>query len=887
MHGEQSQGTEVRGLPDPAGAADLPEFIALLDRLRVQSGEPSYRTLARRAGPLMRPPRIVAQSTIGAIFQPGRRRLDLDLLVAIVRALGLNEPSVDAWRGEYLRIQRDAKTGGPTGVLHQLPADLATFTGRDRQLGLLLAAASTGRTVAITAIEGMGGVGKTQLAVHAAHKLIEAGQFTDVQLYVNLRGFDPDHPPAEPAAVLEAFLRQLGVTPQHIPDALPERAAMFRDRLYGRQALVILDNAADATQVRDLIPGSPTSLVMVTSRRSLTALDQAEIVMLDVFDDGEANALLARVAGAERVAAEPEAAARIVQLCGALPLAVALAAARLRSRPTWSLQHLADRMAEGVPGVTAVFDLSYRDLPAPARHVFRLLGISPELDVTVDSVAALAAIDVDKADGILELLLDEYLLQQKAPGRFELHDLLRAYAHAQAVALDSDFDRDCALDRLLHYYAYTAQKASQVVSRFPRPEPSGPAPAHLPDLHDPHTAMSWLRVEQSNIDAAFAHACTHSLDGHTVALAMGLADILHTDGPWTRALDVHRTAAEAGERLGEPAAYANVLTNLGRVALTGEHPEADADLAKALGIYREIDDSLGEANALTDLGRIRYLFGDYPEALDALSGSLKIYREIGNRLGEANVLTDLGRVHYVTGAYADSGDALIEALAIYREIGQRNGEASILIDLGRVRCMTGEYSEAGEVLTQALVIQRKIGNRNGEANALTDLGRVRYLSGDYPEAAEVLTRALEIQRELGNGNGEANALTHLGRVRYLTGDYSEAGEVLTQALEIYRETGGRGNEGLALIHYAATMAATGDRSRAFTLYQEALATSQELSQPDDEAASLEGIADLHLAAGDVVQGSARLRQALGIYQQLGMSRDAERVQTRLAGLDAG
>jgi hypothetical protein len=339
----------------------------------------------------MWPARVVSPSTVVDAFCVGRRRLDLDLVLAIVRALGVDEAGTARWRAAYLTVHVEAKSGGLVGVFGQLPTDLVTFTGRQEELARLVEEAPRPRgsgganTVVISAIEGMAGVGKTRLAVRAAHELVRAGHFADVQLHVNLRGFDPELPPADPSAVLEAFLRQLGVPAQRIPLARDERAAMYRDRLRDRHAVILLDNAADEDQVRDLIPAGRSCLALITSRRSLAGLDGVSPHLLDIFSDSESLDLLVRIVGPDRITAEPEAAARIVRYCDGLPLALGLAAALVRSRPAWSLAGLADRLRAGrLEAIRAggralrpVFDLSYRELTEPLRRVFRLLGHHP------------------------------------------------------------------------------------------------------------------------------------------------------------------------------------------------------------------------------------------------------------------------------------------------------------------------------------------------------------------------------------------------------------------------------------------------------------------------------------------------------------------------------
>ncbi|WP_433170362.1 NB-ARC domain-containing protein [Actinoallomurus sp. CA-150999] len=505
---------EQRGAPDPGKAEDLAEFIALLGELRVRAGMPSYRTLAKRVGSLMRPARETSLTTVVDAFKADRRRLDLDLVVAIVRALGVDEAGVARWREACVKVHALAKTGGPVGVFGQLPAELATFTGRVHELTRLIETAThrhgseSARTVVISAIEGMAGVGKTQLAVRTAHELVRAGHFTNVQLHVNLRGFDPDVPPADPAAVLEAFLRQLGVPAQHIPVSREERAAMYRDRLRERDALILLDNAADEDQVHDLIPAGPTCLVLITSRRSLAGLDGVTPHLIGTFTDTESLDLLTRIAGRHRVTAEPEAATRIVEYCDRLPLALALTAARLRSRPARSLAEHADRMQAGRleairaggRAIRPVFDLSYRDLAEPVQRVFRLLGHHPGPDFTPALVAALADIPAHQAEAALEQLHDENLIRQNTPGRYELHDLLRAYATELADA-DPEPDPTAPVDRLATWAVTTGHAVAHAIGTPPLSgvPPGGAARPMRFASYD--KGLTWFDNERQNLAA--------------------------------------------------------------------------------------------------------------------------------------------------------------------------------------------------------------------------------------------------------------------------------------------------------------------------------------------------------------------------------------------------
>ena len=745
-------------------------------------------------------------------------------------------------------------TGTASDAPRQLPAAAQHFIGRRTELdeltGLLDEVDVSGGTVVISAIDGMAGIGKTALAVHAAHRLAE--KFPDGQLFLDLHGYTQGYAPRPAAEALEVFLRALGVPPERIPKEGEQAAALYRQRLAGTRTLIVLDNAAAEAQVRPLLPGAAGCLVLVTSRRRLKGLDDAHVVSLDLLAVGDAVALLGAVAGPDRVPEDGSLAGEVAQLCGYLPLALRIAAALLRHRPAWSLEQLAGLLREPqrrVPALSdgdrdlgTVFDLSYRSLSADLRRAFRCLGLVPGPDLDAYAAAALTGADPDVAARLLEELVDHNLLIEYAPGRYRLHDLLRA--HARALA-GEERDGDSALGRLLHYYAHTAQSASISIARYPRPAPEGPPPGHVPVLASAEAARAWLRTEHPNLDAAFTHAHATALHGHALALAAGLAEILRTDGPYARALDLHHAAAETAGRHGSPAA---------------------------------------RADALTDLGRMRRLTGDLAGAGDTLCQALEIHRTTGDRSGEATVLTDLGHVWRLSGDLAGAGDTLCQALEIHRTIGNRSGKAYALTELGIVRQLTGDLAGAGDFLSEALEIYRTIGNPSGEAYTLTELGTTRRLTGDLTGAGDALLLALEIYHATGHDAGEAYTLTELGTVRRLTGDLTGATDALSHALEIHRTTGNRSNEAWALNHYAAALAAGGDLPGALALYQQALAMNRELNKPDDEAISLEGIAEYHLATGDLVQGAVHLRQAAEIYQRLGMGPDARRVRERLDGL---
>ncbi|HEU5352926.1 MAG TPA: NB-ARC domain-containing protein [Actinocrinis sp.] len=496
--------------PDPAQAVDLGEFIEALGRLRLWAGAPSYRALAKAVGPRLSPPQTLAHTTISDLFQARRRRLDLDLVTATVRALGLAEPAVARWGAACIRVHAQARTGGgPTGVLRQLPADLRTFTGRERELRSLFAAIDENpgraRSAMVSAIEGMAGIGKTRLALRAAHELVRAGRFTHAQLFVNLHGFDPDYSPADPAAVLEGFLRQLGVPAQAIPQSLEQRAAMYRDRLHGMEALIVLDNAADEKQVADLIPAAPGCLVIITSRRTMAGLEGADILRLDVLDPPGSRLLLGRIAGSERLLAQPAATAAVAEACGHLPLAVSLAAARLRSRPTWSVTDLLTElrgaglpaMAAGGRSVADAFDASLARLDAEQHRMFLFLGLCPGKDIGAEAAAIMARTSPTNAKALMESLVDEHLALSPAAGRFTLHRVLRGYAAGKAASGMPEPQRWASLRRVLRWY--TARVHDTAAHRPPKARKLLAQAHNLADSDGSGLSDAWRAIGRAHL----------------------------------------------------------------------------------------------------------------------------------------------------------------------------------------------------------------------------------------------------------------------------------------------------------------------------------------------------------------------------------------------------
>ncbi len=737
----------------------------------------------------------------------------------------------------------------PPGVRFSLPPDTAAFTGRggelDRITTAVASAAEARGVVAVGAIDGMPGVGKTALAVRVAHVLSD--RFPDRQLFIDLHAHTPGWEPLAAEDALAGLLAAAGVDPKFVPGDLHGRAAMWRDRMAGQRALLVLDNAASSSQVAPLLPGGGSCLVLVTSRRHLGDLPGAVVpVLLDVLPPERAEEMFIRLA--PRSAADPFGVAEVVRLAGFLPLATSLLARVYARHPSWTLADLAAETRAGLltlkaenNSIAAAFEVSYWHLdPAPQRF-FRLLALHPGTTADSYSAAALAGISPGEAAGLLDILHGEGLLTETGHRRYGMHDLLRRYARDHAA------DREQALGRLLDYYQHTAGLARDRLARhaLPGSAPAVPAVAPAaPALEDEGQALAWVRAERDSLLACLDHATSAGQHERVIALTAALAELLRRDGPWTEAITRHAIALQSAQHLGDGLGQASAVTSLGDLRrLTGDYPAAAADLEQALAIYRDLGDRLGEANALTFLGVARRETGDHRGAAAVLEQALAIYRDLGDRLGEPNALTYLGTVRRETGDYAAAAADLEQALAIYRDLGNRLGQANALTFLGDLRRETGDYAAAAADLEQALAIYRDLGNRLGQANALTFLGPVRRETGDYPRAAADFEQALAIYRDVGYRDGEVTTINEIGTLHRLSDEPAEAEVCHQKALELART----------------------------------------ISSAWDEAHALAGLGRCAVAAGHDARAEALLRQAHEVFQRIGAA-DALAVLTELNAL---
>jgi DNA-binding SARP family transcriptional activator/tetratricopeptide (TPR) repeat protein len=769
------------------------------------------------------------------------------------------------------------------GAVSTLPADTGAFTGRAREIEQITAAATGGQVLVIHAIAGMPGIGKTALAVHVAHQLGE--QFPDGRVFVDLHGHTAGRSPAEPGDVLARLLAADGVDPRQLPTGTEARSALWRARLAGRRALIVLDNAVDSTQVSPLLPASTGCLVLVTSRRFLGDLPTDTVpVSLDVLTAGEAEQMFRHLA--PHAGAHAEQVAELMAACGYLPLAVSLLARLLHRHRGWTVAdlltetrtRLLDLAAEHA-SIRAAFDLSYQHLPAARQRFLRHLALHPGTQIEPHAAAALAGVQLDEATGLLDALHTDSLLIEIGYHRYAMHDLIRTYASTLATH-DPTADRRTATDRLLDFYQHTASTANARLSRLTRPTTAQPGP-DLPYPAGPDQALSWLRTERANLLACLANTDDPR---RIVALTAGLTELLRRDGPWTDALTLHARAAQVAASLGDKLEHANALHDLATVSrLSGDYPAAAQDMRLALDIYRQLDNRLGEANALTGLSKTLARTADYAAAAVLIEQAQDVYRDLGDQPGEAGALVELAITRGMTSDFQGAQEVLRPALALYQQLGDHPGQAYALRMLATAHCRLGDFTGARDLLHLALDLYRQLGSRSGQALTLTDLGWAIAGTGDYPEATRCLRTALGLHGELDHRVGQSTALLFLGGALRRAGDLPGATEALREALVLNRDIHNRSGEVWTLNELGTVHHLAGDLNQAMTAHQQALELAEMVHSPLDKAQALAGFGRCALARGQHREGTAQLREALDILHQINAGEAAE-VAAELAAL---
>jgi DNA-binding SARP family transcriptional activator len=653
----------------------------------------------------------------------------------------------------------------------QIPADLADFTGRgpeSAQLTSWLTPDQRGDQgpVRVCGVTGAGGMGKTILAVHVANQIRQ--WYPDGQLYADLRGADAH--PAPSGDVLARFLRELGVSDHDIPASAEERETAYRSLLAGKRMLILLDNAADEAQVRPLLPGAGRSAVLVTSRSRLAGLDGARILGLGTLGEADALALLAAVCGPDRVAADPQASRDVVAACAGLPLAIRIAAARLASRPRWSVRYFASRLADeqsrldelesGDRAVRASFAVSYAWLPLSAggeqpdlARAFRLLGTWDGPNLSLEAAAALLGEPPQATARVLERLVDVHLLESAGDARYRFHDLVRLYASERADEQESAAVRTGGVRRLLTWYLHSVMAATRALtartSHLPvvRSRPGAP-PASFPTAS---AARDWMEAERANLVTAVRQAAAHGL--HAIAWQLPVYLVTFYDlrcytAEWVM---VHEIALDSVRQAGNRRGEAWVLSSLGFGLVQQERfNEAITHLNHAVELHAAAGSVRGQANALNSLGSAYGELGDVDLAVSYLHQALELRRRSGDVYGQAMSLANLAVAYGMKGEPAVGLGHAEQALALARSTGDLRMQGNALAVVGDMLRTVGRLDEAIATLRQAVAIEHETGNWRYEAGALDYLARALACLGRTAEARASWMTALSLLGPLGD-----------------------------------------------------------------------------------------------------------------------------------------
>ncbi|WP_231335621.1 ATP-binding protein [Actinomadura graeca] len=737
----------------------------------------------------------------------------------------------------------------PVPTPAQLPPGIPDFTGRADEAARIAdsLAGPAGRSVAVTTVAGMGGIGKTTLAVHVAHMLTAA--FPGGQLYADLHG---DGVPAEPAEVLDRFLRALGMTGAGVPPSLAERTALFRSRVAGRKVLIVLDGAANEEQVRPLLPGAPDAAVLITSRNRLTGLEGATLLDLEVLYPQQAVELLARVVGSARVATEPHSAVEIARLCGHVPLAVRIAAGRLVGRPDWTLAYLADmlrdergrldELAVGDLAVRASFELSYRPLPAATQRAFRIIGLLDAPDVAAWTVAALLGVPLNEARPHLETLIDAQLVNVVGPDatgelRYRMHELVRLYARTCSEAEDAPRQRTAALGRALGGWLWLAERAADLVPGPAYAAIHGDAPRRpLPPataarlLADP---MLWFTAELPALVAAARQACDLRMDELAWDLAACLEKYCDVRGMYDDWRQTHERALRLCRATKNKRGEAVLLRGLVEVT-TWTSPEQTGPAMvtmretaeRVLRLFTELDEPRGRVDALTAIGWGRVAEGAAGDAFAVADEAARLAEDAGYPGGHARAL-QLKAVTYGEGGAEHAIPYLEEALQVAGRLGNRRLEATIVQFLGAARALAGDVVTGERLLNRSISVARELDDRYLETFSLIYLAKLFAALGDE-RARPTVELALTYSHAGNFGHHLAESLALLGELNLAAGDVPSAVACLERSVRVWRTRGWVGflARTLHTLADAYEAAADHDRARAARAEADGLTNSQ-------------------------------------------------------------
>ncbi|MEU8566778.1 BTAD domain-containing putative transcriptional regulator [Streptomyces pathocidini] len=792
------------------------------------------------------------------VFNSFRERLDEEL--GIAPSEEIREAHIRVLRQQLPRPEPAGFDPAPRAAPRpaQLPAETRAYVGRGRQMRELdgLLSADPAEQAPVVTVVGPPGVGKTALALHWAHARRE--RFPDGQLFVNLRGYAP-LPALRPVDVLARFLRALGAPPDQVPSGEEEAAALYRTLLAGRRMLIVLDNAADVEQVRPLIPGEGGCRVVITSRSRLAGLvasDGTRRLGLEVLSADEAQTLLSRVLGAERVVAEPESVAKLARLCGGLPLAIRIAAANLTVHASTGIADYCAELERGdllgglqVEGdersaIRAAFDLSYLALPEPAQRMFRLLGSAPGSDVTAEGAAALAGVSAAEAGRLLRGLADAHLVQEQATGRFAMHDLLRSYARESAGGTEGGAGQR----RLLDWYVDRAEAAVG---------------------SDSAEAAEWLEGERENLVNAVLHASRAGFQAVVLRLAEALYGYLSLGMYTADCLAVATAGLAAATAVGDVRAQAAAqLRRADCHWAQGRNAQAREVFADALELARRAGWSAGQATALRKIGAAHQENGAMRQASDYLSQARDLTGQ-ADGAGAAEDAMNLGLICWKLGRLREAVEHYAHAAALFRAGGSLCDEAISHTNMGIIHRALGRPRDAIRMLGEALPVHAQNGNKGSEIVALSCLSTAHTDLGDHTTGESLARVALDAAQATPDRRLEANAFYALGAAQAGADEPDSAADSYRQALRVAEVVNDRYPQVSALIGLATIEQRLGEPRRALRTVDRAIGIAREAEFRMLEAGALNVLACVHVGLGDAPLGLEVAKGALALHRETG------------------
>ncbi|MEV5738692.1 tetratricopeptide repeat protein [Microbispora rosea] len=888
------EGLHARLILAVAGGGDQAGALRLFADLR--------RRLAEELG--VEPGRELRTAHLRVLRQelPAPRAADRGVPPAVLGGVALPETPRDPNTGAGAEQERGAaplgNTGHPTtapaapsetraeAVPAQLPLDARGFAGRTTELARLdahLAAAGHSPTaLTILAVSGTAGVGKTTLALHWAHRVRD--RFPDGQLYLNLRGFDPTAAAIEPAEAILSFLDALGVPPQRVPPGFEAQAGLYRSLLANRRVLVVVDNARDVEQVRPLLPGSPSCLVVVTSRdqmSGLVAIEGGYPLTLGLLSASEGRELVVRRLGAERSGAEPRAVDEIVAQCAGLPLALAVVTARAVMNPQFSLATLAgelravqgglDAFHGGDPAtqVRTVFSWSYRTLSSEAARLFRLLALHAGPDIGVGAAACLAGATEDRVRPLLAELSRAHLISEHLPGRYTFHDLLRLYAAERNREEDGEDERAGAIHRLYdHYVQATNVAAGLLYPNMIRLPSAAPPTGRVPVGRG--GALAWLDAEHLNLVAAVTHAEEYGQRAAAWRLADGLRGYFarrRHSVHWFAVAEAGLSAARAEGDLQAQAALH--LSTAHAYNVTARRQQALAHLGRALDLSRRVGWREGHAIALTNIGSVQMDLGRLDEAKTSLLRSLDLRRQGGHDGNDAMTYNNLGELERMRGRLGAATRHLDRAMEEWRRLGLSAGLVTTLETIGQVHYDLGHLAVGAAHLNRALRVANLIGDNASRAYTLVFLSCIHRDAGRLSEAVECARAALRLSDDLTHRYRDCVRHNALAGCYHDLGQHSEAIDHYSRGLRLARDAPTRYSESEALVGLALVNTRIGNHDEARGFAHDALAIARQADFRVREGQALTALAEVRLREGDHAEAAEQARHAIDLHRETG------------------